>query len=117
MRGRRRSDVIAAGRRKVGSTWDSGPVSCVSHYRLTLLDVLAQVERQLAQGDALVTRPDPGGGKLLQDFELDQAFRQVVCFVNGDAHGNDLSVVVLDAMVCDGAFAGAATVLAMDRVW
>lgn len=95
----------------------SRPVPRVSYHSLALLDVLAQVEGQLAQGDALLPGPDPRGREFLQDLELDDAFGQVVCLVDGDAHGEDLGVVVLDAVVCDGALAGAAAVLAMDGVW
>ena len=58
----------------------------------------------------------PGDGELLEDFKLDGALAEVSVLVDGDAHRDDLGVVVLDAVVLDGAFLGPAAVLAVDAV-
>lgn len=74
LRGRRWSDDVRVAARDIGRAWASRPVSRVSHHGLALLDVLAQVEGQLAQGDALVTGSNPTGRELLQNLEFDKAF-------------------------------------------
>jgi hypothetical protein len=79
--------------------------------RLALLDVLAQVEADVTEGDLL------GDSKPLEDLKLDWTLGEVVVLVNGDADGGDeLAEVVVDAVVGDGALCGAAAVLGVDGV-
>lgn len=117
----------------------------VAHDGLAFFNVLGEVEGQAAKGDFLiaaaaasdgrrcrpccrpyypargpaaasVVRGATAGGELLDDLELDEAFGQGVILVDGDAHGDELAVVVLDAVVRDGAFGGAAAVVRVDAM-
>lgn len=74
---------------------------------LALLHVLRQVEGQAAQCDLLITAAGDGrtavnGREFLDDLELDKTFGERVVFIDGNAYGDELVVVILYAMVCDG---------------
>lgn len=83
----------------------------VLNQRLALLDILTQVELDNTESD-LVSQVE-----LLNDFELEGAFGEMILLVYADADVLDcLAEVVVDAVVDDGTFCCAAAVFGVDGV-
>lgn len=73
---------------------------------LALLHVLAQVQLDVAQCDLL------RGAKFLHNLELKRTLGEIVALVNGYAHRRyNLAEIIVDPVVGNGAFGGAAAVL------
>ena len=82
--------------------------------RFASLDVLGQVELDMAQDDPLAS----GGGRvLLQHLELDLRLLHHAILVDGQADLQVLLVVPADLVVLDGSLGRAAAVLGSDGRW
>lgn len=104
-------DMVMARAAAVVEADGAGRAAVSSGEGLALLDVLAQVQSDDAEGDLL------GEGKLLEDLELDGVLGQVVGAVDRDAHlGYVLAEAVVHAVVDDAAFGGAAAVVGVHGV-
>ena len=99
---------------------DCGRGGRVAQDSFAFLDILTQVQAYDAESDLFVAATDScnaGCAELLMNLKLNGALAQAIVAIDGDAHGEDLCVAVLDPMVYDGTFVGTAAMLAMDAPW